>query len=274
MKLLVSFVAVLALSVQADFGDRLLRTFGVFKDQPLTSADAESQGFSVFTDGCTQFGYGYAKGSSGPSKGDSAILYYTEGGQLTGFGSRMFGNAPDNLVDQGFWIDTGSADQAYDLILITRDPSMICSGDTDDNVLGDRLLINGNVEIPLSMDDAQAAGWVEGNCIPKMGVHHAFDLDYPGSQSWNYASLVPVLPMYNPQTRQVSAVLLASSDAQRIEPFGDWEGPFINALMCKNWCANTGCTFPGVMLWTTMHWLFEDPSLNQCTGAKCIISLF
>jgi len=254
-------------------GDRLLRTFLVFNNQPLTVDDAQSAGFTQFTDGCTQFGYGYAKGSdgSGPSKGDSSILYFTEGGQLAGFGSRMFGEAPDALVEQGYWMTTDSEDQAYDLILQTRDPSMVCSGDTDSHAVGDRLLINGIMNIPLIMDDAQSAGWIEGNCIGKMGIHHAYDLNYPFSQSWNVSSFVPVMPMYHPQTRHVTAVLLASSQAQRIEPFGVWEGPFINAFFCKNWCANTGCTFPGVMLWTTMHWLFGDPSLNQCAGAKCVL---
>jgi len=257
-----------------NFGDRLLRSFLVFKQQPLTSDDAQDQGFTEFTDGCTQFGYGYAKGTdgSGPTKSDSAILYFTAGGQLAGFGSRMWGDAPQSLIDQGYWMTTDSDEQSYDLILTTRDPNMICSGATDGNVLGDRLVINGVMEIPLAMPDAQMAGWVEGNCIPKMGIHHAFDLNYPSSQSWNASSLVPVMPMYNPQTGAITAVLLASTDAQRIEPlFGDWEGPFPNALFCKNWCANTGCTFPGVMLWTTMHWLFEDPKLNVCDGAKCVI---
>jgi len=261
-------------SLRGDFGDRLLRSFLVFKQQPLTVDDAQNQGFTEFTDGCTQFGHGYAKGSdgSGPTKGDSAILYFTEGGQLAGFGSRMWGEAPDNLIQQGYWMAADDQGESYDLILQTRDPSMICSGDTDSNVLGDRLVINGIMEIPLTMPAAQTAGWVEGNCIPKMGIHHAFDLNYPSSQSWNASSLVPVLPMYSAQTGAVTAVLLASSDAQRIEPlFGDWEGPFINPLFCKNWCANTGCTFPGVMLWTTMHWLFEDPSLNTCDGAMCVI---
>jgi hypothetical protein len=260
---------------RADFGDRLLRTFGVFKQQPLTSDDAQNAGWTMFTDGCTQFGYGYAKGAdgSGPTKSDSAILYFTAGGQLSGFGSRVFGNAPDNLVDQGYFMETDSADQAFDLVISTRDPSIMCSGDTDGNTLGDRLSINGKMDIPLAMSDAQLAGWVEGNCIPKMGIHHAFDTAYPGSQSWNKDTLVPVLPMYDPATGHINAVLLASSDAQRVEPFGDWEGPFPNMLMCKNWCANTGCTFPGVLFWTTMHWLFGDPAQNQCAGAKCVISL-
>jgi len=255
----------------SQIGDRLLRTFGVFKNQPLTPDDAEDQGFTAFTDGCTQFGVGYSKGDeNGPTKGDSAILYFTAGGQLSGFGSRMWGEPEENLVPD-YWVPVDGADGVYDLILQTRDSDFICSGDTDDNLLGDRVSINGIMDIPLVMDDAQTAGWVEGNCIPKMGVHHAFDLNAPGDQTWNASSLVPVLPMYHPQTRAITAVLLASTDAQRIEPFGDWEGPFINMLMCKNWCANTGCTFPGVGLWTTMHWLFEDPSLNQCAGANCVI---
>jgi len=254
-----------------DFGDRLLRSFLIFKNQPLTVDDAENQGFTEFTNGCTQFGHGYSKGY-GPTKSDSAIVYFTEGGQLAGFGSRMWGDAPAALIEQGYWMETDAADGSYDLVLQTRDASMICSGATDSNVLGDRLWINGIMEIPLAMSTAQAAGWVEGNCIPKMGIHHAFDLNYPFSQSWNASSLVPVMPMYSPQTGAITAVLLASTDAQRIEPlFGDWEGPFINMLFCKNWCANTGCTFPGVSLWTTMHWLFEDPKDNVCDGAKCVI---
>jgi len=253
-------------------GDRLLRTFLVFKNQPLTQSDAVSQGFVQFTSGCTQFGYGYGKSSGGPSKGDSAILYFSAGGQLAGFGSRMWGSAPAALIQQGYWMATNVGDGSYDLILTTRDPATICTGATDTaNVVGDRLLINGQMSIPLVMSAAQQAGWVEGNCINKMGVHHAYDLNAPSQQTWNASSLVPVLPMYNPVSGHITAVLLASTDAQRVEPFGDWEGPFINALMCKNWCANTGCTFPGVTFWTTMHWLFEDPTLNVCTGARCVL---
>jgi len=255
----------------SDLGDRLLRTFLLFKQQPLTVADAKSQGFVLFTSGCTRFGYGYASASGGPTAGNSAILYYTQGGQLAGFGSRMWGNAPAALVAQGYWMATGLGDGSYDVIMQTRDPSMICSGTSDNNKLGDRLVINGHMSIPVTKPLAQSAGWVEGNCIPKMGIHHAYDLNHPSSQTWNSSSLVPILPMYSATTGRVTAVLIASPDAQRIEPFGDWEGPFINSLFCKNWCANTGCTFPGVSLWTTMHWLFEDPATNTCTGAKCSI---
>jgi len=232
--------------------------------------DAQSQGFTLFTDGCTQLGYGYSKGGSdGPSKGDSAILYFTEGGQLAGFGTRMWGKAPANLIPN-YWVPNDDG-KSFDLILQTRDPASICSGATDSNVLGDRLWVNGNFNIPLSASEAQNVGFVEGNCIPKMGIHHAFDLNKPFDQTWNYTSLLPVLPMYSASSGAITAILIASSDAQRIEPFGDWEGPFINYLFCKNWCANSGCTFPGVNLWTTMHWLFGDPALNQCTGAMCSI---
>jgi len=258
-------------AASTDLGDRLLRTFLIFKQQPLTVADAKAQGFVMFTTGCTRFGMGYASSAGGPTKGNSAILYYTQGGQLAGFGSRMWGNAPAALVGEGYWMDTNVGDDSYDIIVQTRDPTMICSGATDNNKLGDRLVINGQMTIPVTSSAAQSVGWVEGNCIPKMGIHHAFDLNTPHSQSWNSSSLVPILPMYSPQTGRVTAVLIASPDAQRIEPLGDWEGPFTNSLFCKNWCANTGCTFSGATFWTTMHWLFEDPASNVCTGAKCTL---
>ncbi len=163
------------------------------------------------------------------------------------------------------------SDSVYDIAVMTRNTSMMCSDniDYDNPVLGDQLSINNQFSIPLTMSDAESNGWVMGNCISKMGIHHAYDLLQPGGQTWNSSSLVPVLPMYSPETGGVNAVLFAFPHLEMIEIFGEWEGPFTPGLFCKNWCANSGCMWPDVTVWTTMHWMFHDPSLNNCNGAKC-----
>lgn len=271
----VVLVALVALQapppVRGDVGNLLYRTFLVFADQPLNVSDALSAGWSsIDYDYCDpNFGIAFSAGT--PSAKNTPILYFTAGGQLAGFGERVFGQPPQALIDAGFWRYV--SDEVYDIIISTRDTSLMCSGDTDpyNPYLGDRLMINQQFEIPLTMSDAENAGWVMGNCITKMGIHHAYDLNAPGSQTWNVSSLVPVLPMYNADTQAVSAVLFWMPDLQDIEPLGEWEGPFIPSLFCKNWCSDSGCNFDGVTVFTTNHWMFTDPDLNTCGNAPCAL---
>jgi hypothetical protein len=335
-------------AVRGDVGNVLERTFLLFKSQPLNSSAAEEAGWTSFTDCDPNFGIAYAYSSGGPDADNSPILYYTQSGQLAGFGERVWGQPPEALVGQ-FWRPV--SDGVFDITISTRDPSVMCSYDIFDYenvigrvffsfsscscshyllspflflarsarplfpsppmqkerknlhhvILGDRLMINQEFNIPLTMGDAEKAGWVMGNCINKMGIHHAYDLNQPGGQTWNVSSLVPVQPMYNVETEAISAVLFWMPDLQNIEPLGDWEGrlrtqkdttnscffflllpnsylllsfspsegPFVVDLFCKNWCANSGCTFSDVTVFTTMHWMFTDPDLNSCTGAPC-----
>ncbi len=182
----------------------------------------------------------------------------------------------------------------YDIYILTRDPSLLCSGAKDPSgaVVGDRLNINGKFPIPLTMPLAQGAGWVMGNCIPQMGIHHAFDLAAPGKQTWNASTLVPVLPMYDAKTQRINSILfnvwnlqwvscklfilmycyslaLIMVGGSQVEPLGMYEGPFTNGLFCKNWCADSGCGWEGVTVWTTLHFHFVDPETISCEGAPC-----
>jgi len=253
-------------------GDRLLRTFLLFSPQPLTIDAAIEQGWRNVSNspGCDpDFGIMMTSVERGPDKGDSATLYFTAGGQLAGFGSRHWGHPPASLIPT-FWRPAAGFSTLYDVSIRTRDTSLMCSGATAPERLGDRLVISAsNMSIPLTMPDAEQHGWVMGNCIGQMGIHHAFDLNAPGSQTWNASSLVPVLPMFNTHTHAVSAVLFATPKPQESEPFGMWEGPFFNFLFCKNWCENSGCDFPGIEAWSTMHFMFTDPAKNTCRGAPC-----
>lgn len=70
------------------FGDRLLRTFLVFKEQPLTASVAASQGWYRLSSSCSPvYGYPYARDPSGPTSTSPVILYYTAAGQLSGASS-------------------------------------------------------------------------------------------------------------------------------------------------------------------------------------------
>jgi len=277
---LVAIVAFVALSAPAlvagqDIGTHLTRTYFLFREQPLTAANATAQGWSQFSPASCDpvSGYLYAQntGGTGPTKTSPTILSYTASGQLNGFGVRYWGSPSPQLLTAGYWRDSGAGDSSYDILLTTRDPSVVCSGVTALELIGNQLNMWNIQSIALNMSAAEAEGWVMGNCIPKMGIHHAYDLNAPGNQTWNWQSLVPVLPMYDAVNQNLNAVLINTPQAQWVEPLGEYEGPFPNMLMCKNWCANTGCDFPGVTLWTTLHFHLVPIDGISCTGAPCMI---
>lgn len=205
---------------------------------------------------------------------------------------RVTGFVAPYLVQRGFWRKVGS--NQYDVFIRTRDAKVMCSGEKTPDMLGDRLEINGFFNIPLNTSDAVKQGWFPGNCINKMGIHYSYDLAAPGSISWNASTLLPVQPMYDAKRATINAVLfniphweyvrirsslhthqsvkidpLSYLQPIQTEPIGEFEGPFPNNLFCWNWCANTGCNFPGVDLWSTMHWLLVDPTTVSCEGAPC-----
>lgn len=268
-----ALTAVAAVSA-ADIGTHVSRTYGLFKELPLTASDALAAGWSAYNGSAAAcdgvYGVVYAQNGdgSGPSKGSQSIVSYTSAGQLNGFGVRVWGNPSPMLIDAGYWRPAG--DGAYDILFTTRDSSLVCSNNTAPELIGDRLNIWGNVQsIALTMADAEAQGWVYGDCIPKMGIHHAYDLNAPGNQTWNWQSLVPAQPMYDAVTQNLNAVLVNMPDAQLVEPFGEMEGPFINLLFCKNWCPQPACSFAGTTLWSTIHFHLVPIDSISCTGARC-----
>jgi hypothetical protein len=272
--LLGALICFVGVSEGVSVGNLLYRTFLLFAQQPLNAADAQAAGWTNYTNACDpQLGYAYSlEGSSGPSRSYPTALYFSQSGQLSAFGVRAFGQPDPNLIKKGFWKPVNvNGETVYDIAIALRDPSLVCSGRSDpNNVLGDRLKIAGFFNIPLNMLEAEHSGWAMGNCIKQMGIHHAYDLNHPGTNTWNASSLVPVLPMYNSITKAVSAILFWMPDIERVEPFGMWEGPFPGSFFCANWCANTGCHWPGVDFFTTMHWMFTDPSKNTCAQAPCV----
>ncbi|ELR15098.1 uncharacterized protein ACA1_215700 [Acanthamoeba castellanii str. Neff] len=274
--LLVTLSVVLLLSGPAaaqGFGSRLLRTFFVFAEQPLSSSVAEANGWSRLSSTCDpDVGYAYAQSPSGPTSLSPVTLYYTAAGQLSGFGVRVSGKIEQNLVNHGFWRRVAGQSDTYDIYIRTRDAKFMCSGAKSLDVIGDRLEINSFFTVPLNQSVAVKQGWAPGNCIGRMGIHHSFDLAAFGGNSWNASTLVPVQPMYDAQRHTINAILFNMPHAEYTEPIGMFEGPFTNGLFCKNWCADSGCTFDiGFHLWSTMHFHFVDPSTISCTGSPCVL---
>jgi len=114
--------------------------------------------------------------------------------------------------------------------------------------------------------DAAKQTWSPGGCISDMGKHWSYDLSTHPTESWKLDSLVPIMPMYNNATGNLSAVLVNSPVVQSSEPFGIFEGPIPGPLMCYNWCSD-GCLIGEVglhLLWSTLHFFFTDPQLNHC----------
>jgi len=218
-------------------------------------------------------GFALARSRDGPTGRHPVTLYFSPKGQINGFAVRLNKGVPMSL--QAFWewprVSQCTDGPCYDLPVMFRDSSVACSMTTQAATLGDRLVVGGAkpMSIPLTGTAAVQKGWVRGNCISGMGTHHAYDIAAPGRQTWNASTLVPILPMFDSDTGSMNAVLIAAPNLNMVWPIGTWEGPFPNMLMCKNWCANTGCTFPGVTVWTTMHFFFTDPKAINCNAAKC-----
>eukprot|EP01095_Lingulamoeba_sp_RSL-Kostka_P002821 TRINITY_DN13739_c0_g1_i1.p1 TRINITY_DN13739_c0_g1~~TRINITY_DN13739_c0_g1_i1.p1 ORF type:complete len:281 (+),score=103.83 TRINITY_DN13739_c0_g1_i1:888-1730(+) len=271
----VVIVAFLALfcnnSHQVDVGDRLVRTFGIFVDLPLNTTFASDFGFAPISGECDpNFGIAYAHNGS-PSKAKPTILYFTSAGQLSGYGSRMYGEITNNLIGT-YWVPVDGENNQYDLNIATRDVSLMCSGKIAQESVGDRLVVNQKVNIPLTLEDAQMQQWTPGNCITGMGIHHSYDLLHPSNKTmtWQTEYLLPVMPMYNSISHNVSATLINVPNTQRAFEFaGSWEGPFPSSFYCKNWCADSGCNWSGNPTWTTIHFLFHDHHQNTCTNVPC-----
>jgi len=250
--------------------DQLYRSFLIFKQMPLNTTTAEAMGWTAFSGVCDpNLGIAYSSGDSGPTETSQGFLYFTMAGQIAGFGARVFSDGVSlNLIPK-YWVPVDGINNTYDISLIFRDPSYMCSGEVSPYVLGDRISINNNIPLPQTSDDATSQGWVAGACITEMGIHYSLDISSPGMMTWNSSTLLPVMPMYGVDDHQIKAILINSATFQYTEPIGEFEGPFNNAFFCLNWCSDTGCTFSGTDIWTTFHWLFTNYKDVSCAGAPC-----
>jgi hypothetical protein len=268
---LLSFLVVACRGYEG-FGYTLTRTFFVWKEMPLNASSAEQQGYAMISTTSTcdpVYAISYAYGGS-PSSSNPQVLHFTPAGQIAGVSLRLYDQPPAYLAQNGWWIPTD--DNGWQISVMFRSSDELCSSNLSPAILGYQPHIPNAeasaMQIALNATAAESEGWVRGNCITKMGIHHAFDLASPGQLTWNASTLLPVLPMYDNTAGTLTAVLFAFPKVEKVEPIGDWEGPFPNFLFCKNFCSSE-CTFAGASFWSTMHWWFTDYSLATCSGFQC-----
>jgi hypothetical protein len=259
-------------------GDRLLRTFFVFKQMPLRIEGARAAGFKNYdyygnknTSCHDATGILLTSSGTAPGRTDQTMLIYNVNGDLAGFGVRAWGfDRPYPL-----WSTAPTDRLANDLFLTFKDKLCIQSPQNSSYPLGSFLSIQRKFNIPLTRAEAITQNWHRGNCINKMGSHFWYDLKTPGTMTWDALNMVPVLPMYlddGPNAGHIQAILIASPKFQWVEPVGMYEGPFPNMLFCKNACSSDqpACgKFANAGPWATMHWEFNDPVQATCNNAVC-----
>eukprot|EP01128_Nolandella_sp_AFSM9_P004710 TRINITY_DN2157_c0_g1_i1.p1 TRINITY_DN2157_c0_g1~~TRINITY_DN2157_c0_g1_i1.p1 ORF type:complete len:284 (-),score=57.95 TRINITY_DN2157_c0_g1_i1:49-900(-) len=265
----VSFFCVAA--AQNDVGFQLLHNFLDMEPMPLSRTSASQSGWKQLTRSCNpNTGYLMTK-DNGFTKTNAYGLYFNEAGQIVGFATATWKKPASGVSD--YWNPSTSSkgERIWLLNVMFRSKDQRCSSATSALPLGEQVSITltkgGEFMIPLNRSVATNEGWVEGNCIKKMGIHYSFDIGNPGKVTNNVQTLLPLLPMYSSTTNQITAILVNSHAIERVYPLGAWEGPFPFNLFCKNWCADSGCKLPGT--WSTMHWLFRNPADQKCTSARC-----
>jgi len=233
---------------------------------PVDTASAQQMGWNQYNSTCDpMLGTRWSLDPSGPTESQPTTLFFTAGGQVSGIGVTAYGDLSQNLIDQGFWQQTGDA--TYFLSVTFRDSGM-CDGSMSPDTLGQNLTVNANsiaFSVPTTVEDADADSWVAGSCISTMGFHYFYDLSTPGQMSWEAANLLPVVPMFNGSN--VNAIFFASPVVQQsLLNRNMWDGlPLPDIAMCLNWC-DSSCTWGDTDFWSTMHIFMNDYSTVSCPG--------
>jgi len=266
--LLVVSLSICVSVTSISIGDRMFRTGGVYVPMPITTSNATfNDWFASGTGQCDPLlGIAYNYKSSGPTASAPITLFFTAGEQLAGIGMTVYGTPPSNLIGT-YWQQV--ADGQYFISVTFRNSSIMCSGDVDDDLpLGDQLVINANGvadSIPLLESDAQDALFTKGSCFYGMGFHWSYDLSSAPNMSWTAANLLPIVPMYSDGV--INAFFFASPLVQQsLLSNNMWDPvPFIDSLMCKNWC-DSDCHWSDTSFWSTGHIYLRDYTQATCSN--------
>jgi len=266
--ILVCAALVLAVTGQG-IGTQFSRTALLYENLPLNVVDAISSGWYNYTDSScdSNLGIPYTQTSSGSSNGYPITIFFTAAGQICGMGMTHFGQPVSGLDD--FWMADSNGDGNFMMTVTFRPASdNLCDPNSQQpELLGNQVVVNQgstNFNIPLTTDAATQAQFTMGGCISDMGTHWSYDLKTHPDMSWVPSNFMPVVPMYN--NGVISAFFFTTPILQYSEPFGPWEGPIPDDLMCLNWCSDS-CGF-GVNFWSVLHFFITDPSLDIC-NSRC-----
>jgi hypothetical protein len=147
----------------AAFGKQLIRSAGKQQPLPVTVSAAQADGWVKSSRGCDPLiGQAYNKAEGAPTSQYPITLYFAANGMISGFGTDVFGKAPDNLVERGYWIPV--AKHQYRIQAATRNVTAnLCTSTAPfADTIGDRVVINPsklNQRIPPTDLEAGKAKW-------------------------------------------------------------------------------------------------------------------
>lgn len=273
-----------ALGTEMSFGgSEMSRQYTKYNKIPVGEDDLSGSGWHKHTaNGCdSHLGFAWTKKSSGPTHAEPLIVYTTAGGQQAGIGTMIMSwhGDPGLHPNQQKWatspssIVVGPADQ-FQVNVAFRSGSLVCSGATNGNLIGDVLIVNPggahSKNLPLTESESASEGWHRGSCFDSMGWHRFFDTSTSdGSMSYGSpANLLPVTAMYH--NGEINAFFFSSVLDQVSIPlvkYNGWEPVCLSdGNMCMNTC-DSDCTFGDLGPngpWSTMHIYLKDPSTVTC----------
>jgi len=279
----------ISVAIADTVGDRVVHTVLRDKALPLTFQSALQSRTWVRSGACIKGRGVPLVDKNGVSKGAPLVLYFQQStGVLSGFSLRRWQPSNPNAWSDAYWETPKTnvsciGNTCSEITVVFRDVNTLCNGsltadpimsadDASVTSIGDRLSVGRTAfNIPLTSSEAQSKGWLEGNCIGHMGIHHSYISGRSGANGpWKSANMLPIQPMYDSTTGHINAILVQNPHpSTHVTPIGDWEGPFINMLFCKNWCKNTNCGFSDTNIWTSMHFFFRDSKSINCNHARC-----
>jgi len=259
------------------------RQYTKYNKIPVGENDLSNLGWHKHANnGCdSHLGFAWTKKSSGPTHSEPLIVYTTAGGQQAGVGTMMMSwhGEPSVHPNQQKWttssssILVGPSDQ-FQINVAFRSGSIVCSGATNGNTVGDVLIVNPggthSKNLHVTESEADREGWRRGSCFDSMGFHRFFDTaTSDGSLTFGSpANLFPVTPMYD--NGEINSFFFSSIQCQVDVPnvaYNGWEPICLSdSQMCHNTC-DSDCTFGDLGEhgpWNTMHIYLKDPSTVTC----------
>lgn len=245
---------------------------------PLNSLLAEAQGWAQLEGTCTP-GLGNAYALNGiVSTRSPLLLYFTAAGQISGFGTDVFGSVPQ-AWENGLLFWEAVEENHYRIIIGTRsvlevdvcDPTVIF-----DEAVGTvaKLSPQGvNWGLPLTKAEAKARGYTAGSCTTVVGDFFAYDFTSPGHFKFVASTTLPVYPLFDFNTGKLTGVEFWVASAQ---VGWDAAGSSVTAeTLCEKWCASPAAslrqarTYPHTLSSTPhAHYMptAPNPLLGQGAG--------
>ena len=162
------------------FGSNLIRSAGISQPLPTTTNAAVADGWVKSDSPCvSSIGQAWNQKKPHPTTSHPITLYFAANGQISGFGTDVFGDVPALWNYRGYYNNVGSSQ--YRIKVATRSAQLdLCSVQTPfSDPIGDRIIINPdsiNQRLPGNENEAAAKQWTRGACIDGMGRHWEYDL--------------------------------------------------------------------------------------------------